>query len=122
MPAKSKSQRRLFGMALAYKRGELEGEVSDEIKELSKLPEKTLRDYAKTSEEDLPEKLPENMHLNPDMNLPGMGNVNIPQNPGTINQFTNQSVGSGDLMEPMKKKKKFKLLTYKKFLETFRTR
>ena len=58
--AKSKSQRKLFGMALAYKRGELEdSEVSDEIKELSELPEDKLRDYAKTKEKDLPEKVDE---------------------------------------------------------------
>ena len=39
MPAQSKSQRRLFGLALSYKRGEAT-DVSDEVKELSKLPEK----------------------------------------------------------------------------------
>mgnify|MGYP000986758712 CR=1 FL=1 len=58
--AQSKSQRRLFGMALAYKRGELEdSEVSDEIMDLSELPEKTLRTYAKTKETNLPNKIDE---------------------------------------------------------------
>jgi hypothetical protein len=58
--AKSKSQRRLFGMALAYKKGNLDDKyASDEIIELSKLPEKDLKDYAKTKEEDLPEKIDE---------------------------------------------------------------
>jgi hypothetical protein len=113
MPAKSKSQRRLFAMALSYKRGEYEGEPSEEVKELSELPEKTLRDYAKTSEEDLPE----NMHLNPNMNLPGIGDATLPGNPGSINQFNNQEVGSGDLIEPTKKKKKVKLLSFNKFLQ-----
>lgn len=49
--AKSKSQRRLFAMALAYKRGELKAsEVSDEIKELSELPEETLENKASTKQ------------------------------------------------------------------------
>lgn len=62
--SKSKSQRRLFGMALAYKRGELEGdEVSDEIIELSKLPEDKLKDYAETKETNLPEKIDERKTL-----------------------------------------------------------
>lgn len=113
MPAKSKSQRRLFAMALSYKRGEYEGEPSAEVKELSKLPEKTLRDYAETSEKGLPE----NLHLNPDMNVQSMGDVSLPGNPGTMNQFATQKVGSGDLPEPYMKKKKVKLLTFNKFLE-----
>jgi len=58
--AESKSQRRLFGMALAYKRGELDDkDVSDKIIELSKLPEDQLKDYAKTKEDKLPEKIDE---------------------------------------------------------------
>ena len=58
--AKSKSQRRLFGMALAYKKGELDDKyASNEIIELSKLPEKDLKDYAETTEDDLPEKIDE---------------------------------------------------------------
>ncbi len=58
--AKSKSQRKLFGMALAYKRGELDdNKVSDEIIELSQLPEETLKEYAKTKESKLPEKVDE---------------------------------------------------------------
>jgi len=59
MPAQSKKQRRLFAIALKYKLGEFKGKVSDDIKELSKLPEKTLRDFAETSEKDLPEKIKE---------------------------------------------------------------
>lgn len=49
--AKSKAQRRLFGMALAYKRGELDDKyVNDDIKKLSKLSVKKLQDFAKTNE------------------------------------------------------------------------
>lgn len=49
--AASKAQRRLFGMALAYKRGELNSKyVSKDIEKLSKLPETTLKKFAKTLE------------------------------------------------------------------------
>jgi hypothetical protein len=46
--ATSKAQRRLFAIALQYKRGnieekELDEEFADEIKKLSKLPEDTLK-------------------------------------------------------------------------------
>jgi len=118
MPAKSKSQRRLFAMALSYKRGEYEGEPSAEVKELSKLPEKTLRDYAETSEKGLPE----NLHLNPNMNVQGMGEPTFPGDPGTMNQFSSQTVGSGDLVEPNGKKKKIKLLNFNKFLELIQSK
>lgn len=57
MPAKSPEQQRLFGMALAYKRGEFDGEPSDKVKELSKLPEKTLLKYAKTKHSEIEETL-----------------------------------------------------------------
>lgn len=36
------------------------------------------------------------VHLNPNMNVQGMGDVKAPGNPGTLNQFANQPVGSGD--------------------------
>jgi len=113
MPAKSKSQRRLFALALQYKRGEYEGEASNEVKELSKLPEKTLKDYAETSEKGLPE----NIQLNPNMNVQSMGDPTLPGDPGTMNQFQSQIVGSGELIEPIKKKKKVKLLSFDKFLQ-----
>jgi hypothetical protein len=42
-------------------------------------------------------------------NVPGMGEVALPANPGTLDGFANQEVGSGDLAMPApKKKKKFK--------------
>lgn len=49
--AKSKSQRRLFYMALAYKRGELDKKyASDKVKKLSQLSDETLHDYAATKQ------------------------------------------------------------------------
>ena len=51
MPAKSKSQQRLFGMALAVRRGELKrSEVDDEVLDIidGKMTDKEIEDFAKT--------------------------------------------------------------------------
>lgn len=70
MPARSKTQQRLMGQALAYKRGEIKSkdlnpQYADEIKELSKsMTEKQLRDFAKTKHKNLPEKVKEGKILN----------------------------------------------------------
>ncbi len=123
MPAASKAQRRLFALALQYKRREISAsDVSDEVKELSELPEKTLRDYAKTKESDLPDKVKEMLNLNPNVNVQGMGDVSSPGDPGTLNQFAAQEVGSGDIAFPIpdeeeeeeKKKKLIRDITPKK--------
>lgn len=116
MPAQSKRQRRLFALALQYKRGELDlSDVSDEVKELSKLPEDTLRDYAKTKEADLPDRIEEDVTVNPNMNTQGMGNVVLPGDPGSADSFASQDTGSGDQPFPQKKKKP-KLLSFSQFL------
>jgi hypothetical protein len=118
MPAQSKAQRRLFALALLYKRGELSAsEASDEVKDLSKLPEKDLRDYAETKEEGLPDKVAEEtVTLNPNMNVQGMGPVEFPGNPGSADSFTTQPTGSGDIPGG-KKKKKIRLLSFDQFLD-----
>jgi hypothetical protein len=51
MPAKSKSQQRLFGMALAVRRGELnKSEVNDSVLAIvdSDMTDKQIEDFAKT--------------------------------------------------------------------------
>jgi hypothetical protein len=53
--------------------------------------------------------------LNPNMNVQSMGNTALPGNPGSNNSFSTQKTGSGDLAEPIKKKKK-RLLSFDKFL------
>jgi len=123
MPAQSKAQRRFFALALQYKKGELKSsEVSDDVKELAKLPIKTLEDFVNTDEKDLPNKIKEDIsggvNLNPNMNVQSMGNATLPGNPGSANAFSSQETGSGDLLEPKKKKKKKKkrLLSFDKFL------
>ena len=59
MPSTSKSQRRLFGWALACKRDKNK-KCPKSVRELAdSMTEKELEDYAKTSEKDLPEKVKE---------------------------------------------------------------
>lgn len=51
MPAESKAQRRMFSMALLHKSGKLPSKyVTEEIEELSELPESTLRKFAETKQ------------------------------------------------------------------------
>ena len=117
MPAQSKAQRRLFALALQFKRGEIPAsEITDEVRDLSKLPEEKLRDYAKTKEKDLPDHVEETVTLNPNMNVQGMGSVELPGNPGSADSFATQRVGSGDIPDP-NKKKKIKLLSFDQFLD-----
>jgi hypothetical protein len=119
MPAKSKAQRRLFALALLYKRGELSAsKVSDEIIELSKLPETTLRDYAETKEDNLPDTVEETVNLNPNMNVQSMNNPSFPTDPGSSSSFFSQTPGSGDisLNKKGKKRKKINLLSFNAFL------
>lgn len=122
MPAQSKAQRRLFALALQFKRGELSAsEVSDEVKELSKLPEEKLKDYAKTKETDLPNYVEETVNLNPNMDVQGMGPVELPGNPGSADSFATQKVGSGDIPDG-KKKKKIKLLSFDQFFNLMKVK
>jgi hypothetical protein len=117
MPAQSKAQRRLFALALQFKRGEIPAsEVSDEVKDLSKLPEEKLREYAKTKETDLPDHVEETVTLNPNMNVQGMGPVELPGNPGSADSFFSQNIGSGDIPGG-NKKKKVKMLSFDQFLD-----
>ena len=56
MPAQSQQQQKLFGLALAFKRGEVPAsEVSDEIKDIAdKMSEKEIEDFASTKHKGLP--------------------------------------------------------------------
>lgn len=62
MPAKSKKQQRLMGMAYAAKKGELSSsKLSPEIKKImDSMSKKQIRDFAKTKTSDLPEKTASN--------------------------------------------------------------
>jgi len=56
MPAQSQQQQKLFGLALAFKRGEVPAsEVSDEIKDIAdSMSEKDIEDFAATKHKGLP--------------------------------------------------------------------
>ena len=56
MPAQSQQQQKLFGLALAFKRGEVPAsEVSDEIKDIAdRMSEKDIEDFAATKHKGLP--------------------------------------------------------------------
>ena len=56
MPAQSQQQQKLFGLALAFKRGEVPAsEVSDEIKDIAdRMSEKEIEDFAATKHKGLP--------------------------------------------------------------------
>jgi hypothetical protein len=59
MPAESKKQRKAAGMALAAKRGEISpNELMGAAKQMyESMSEEQLRDFAKTEEKKLPEKV-----------------------------------------------------------------
>ena len=59
MPAQSQQQQKLFGLALAVKRGEVPAsEVSDEVKDIvDRMSEKDIEDFASTSHKGLPKKV-----------------------------------------------------------------
>lgn len=64
MPAQSKSQQRLFGMALAVRKGELErSKVSQEILDIvdGDMTNKEIEDFAKTKYKNLKEHLIETL-------------------------------------------------------------
>lgn len=66
MPAKSKSQQRLFGMALAVRRGELKrSDVEQSVLDIvdGKMTDKEIEDFAKTKHKGLKEHLIESLYI-----------------------------------------------------------
>jgi hypothetical protein len=66
MPSKSKSQQRLFGMALAVRKGELKkNEVDDSVLDIvnSDMTNKEIEDFAKTKHKGLKEYLEHNLNI-----------------------------------------------------------
>ena len=61
----SQNQQQLAGMALSYLRGEM-SDASEEVKQMAKMGEKKLRDFAKTQHKGLPEKVKEEMECGSD--------------------------------------------------------
>jgi hypothetical protein len=113
MPATSKAQQRLMGMAYALKSGEMDSkDASQEVKDLAdSMTLKQLKDFASTKHEGLPDYVEEDATgISTPTNTPGMGDVSLPGNPGSSTSFAGQKVGSGDSPMPAKKKKKMKKL------------
>lgn len=93
--AKSEAQQKLFGMALAVRRGELSrNKVTDKVLDIvdSDITNKEIEDFASTKHKDIPKKVGENVTGN---NTPGMGDVSFPGS-GTGVNFHSQVPGSGD--------------------------
>ena len=74
-------------------------------------------------DEDVEESMTGALHLGPNVNVPGMGDVRSPGDPGSLDHFADQATGSGDIAFPIpdeedededekKKKKKKKRLKY----------
>jgi hypothetical protein len=65
MPAKSKAQQALFGMALAVRKGEMKrSDVNKEVLDIvdGDMSNKEIEDFAKTSHKSLPQHLKESIN------------------------------------------------------------
>ena len=113
MPAQSKAQQQLMGMAYALKRGEMDpNDASQEVKDLAaSMTLKQLKDFAETRHEGLPDKVKEG--ITP-ASLSGMGAVKLPTN--TEVGSGDVPAGSGDAEEEYKKKRMKRLKTFEQFV------
>ena len=73
------------------------------------ITEETLKDFASTPEKRLPENLEPG-------SIPGMGAIEFPEDPVSLNAFSSQKHGSGDIPFQLKKKKK-RLKTFSDFIK-----
>lgn len=112
MPALSKVQQRLMGMAYAYKKGELDDkDASQEVKDLAdSMTLKQLKKFAATKHDGLPERVPENIQVG---QINGMGPIELPAD-GLLGSG-DVPAGSGDAEEEYKKKKK-KMANFEEFI------
>jgi hypothetical protein len=128
MPSTSKAQQRLMAQAYSLKKGvtdpsDIDPEYRKEIEDLAQgMTQQQLKDFASTKHKGLPDrvkKTDEDAMATP-ANVNGMGPVAFPGNPGTMNQFPGQKVGSGDIPASSaltKKNKKKKVVLVKMFEE-----
>lgn len=103
MPAKSKVQQRLMGMAYSLKKGEMDPkDASQEVKDLAaSMSIEDLKDFAETKHKGLPDEIEENVTP---ANIGGMGNLAFPQG-GEVGSG-DVPAGRGDAKKEQKKKKK----------------
>jgi len=116
MPAKSKAQQRLMGVAYAVKKGDMQlsdvdASYKDEVKDLvDNMSLDSLKKYAATKHNGLPERVPENIQVG---QINGMGPVELPAD-GLLGSG-DVPAGSGDAEEEYKKKKK-KMANFEEFI------
>ena len=107
MPATSKSQQRMFGLAYAIKKGDMKpGDANAKAKELAdSMSLADLKKFAETDHENLPDKVKENITLG---SIGGMGATSFPGTGASINVKGSGDVSSpsGDAKKHFKKKKK----------------
>jgi hypothetical protein len=117
-----------MGAAYAVKKGDsklsdIDPEYREEVKGLvDGMTLKQLKDFAATKHEGLPDRVEESglsnaAHVNPNMNVPGMGAPALPGDPSGLNDFSSQTRGSGDLPDPplRKKRKRRAVMTFEQF-------
>lgn len=115
MPSKSKAQQRLMGVAYAVKKGDMQlsdvdSEYRDEVKGLvDGMSLKSLKKYAATKHDGLPERVPENIQVG---QINGMGPIELPAD-GLLGSG-DVPAGSGDAEEEYDKKKK-KIMNFEEF-------
>lgn len=116
MPAKSKAQQRLMGVAYAVKKGDMQlsdvdASYMDEVKDLvDNMSLDSLKKYAATKHDGLPERVPENIQVG---QINGMGPVELPAD-GLLGSG-DVPAGRGDAEEEYKKKKK-KMANFEEFI------
>lgn len=125
MSSQSKAQQRLMGQAYAVKKGDIsisdiDTEYRDKIQTLvDSMTLKQLKDYAQTKHKNLPDKKNENLVPG---SVSGMGDVILPDNPGSLNSFDIQSSGSGDIPYSLDDiLSNFNLLTFNQFIKKFKS-
>tara|TARA_Y100000356_G_scaffold127506_1_gene126454 strand:- start:212 stop:907 length:696 start_codon:yes stop_codon:yes gene_type:complete len=106
MPATSKAQQRLFGLAYAIKKGDMKRSDADakavEIADSMSLAD--LKKFAETDHKGLPDKVKENISPG---NIGGMGGMAFPSNfDGAADGSGDVPAGKGDAKKEYKKKKK----------------
>jgi hypothetical protein len=88
----SQNQQQLAGMALAYLRGEMT-DASEEVKQMAKMGEKKLRDFAKTPHKGLPEKVKEEMECGSDDKKKKNGEEEDPRSMKTVRDRLRTKLG-----------------------------
>jgi hypothetical protein len=117
MPSTSIKQRNFFQLVLQVKtnkikRSEVDQKVLDVV--YSDMTIKDIKDMASTTDKEIKknESVTEISHELTPMNVNGMGEVQLPSNPGSSTDFSSQETGSGDIPTLKRKKRKKRMFLY----------